>query len=295
MSKKTLSVLTPNYNHAKYLPHAIEAVAAQSRVPDEYIILDDCSSDNSLQIITEYQKKYPFLKCVKHEMNLGVIKGMQRLLAEASGDYLYFGAADDNVLPDFFESSMEMAEKYPGAGIIFGNIQLVDENENEIGVSGIPEWKHPQFISPQRFLNEYLERYPVNHSLSGATILKRVCVEETGGYRADLSSWCDTFAVRAIALKYGACYIPRPFMRWRVLPGSVSNQSTKQIRKFLKNINKAAELMRSKEFCDRFPVDHVRSFEKRYRRLILMNSLLANSGRFGLYLKKLYRILRNSF
>lgn len=294
MSKKTLSVLTPNYNHAKYLPHAIEAVAAQSRVPDEYIILDDCSSDNSLQIITEYQEKYPFLKCVKHENNLGVIKGMQRLLVEASGDYLYFGAADDNVLPDFFENAMEMAEKYPDAGIIFGNIQLVDENENEIGVSGIPEWNHPQFISPERFLNEYLERYPVNHSLSGATILKKVCVEETGGYRAELSSWCDTFVVRAIALKYGACYIPKPFMRWRVLPGSVSNQSAKNMRKFMKPIRIAAKLMRTPQFRDRFPESHVRSFENRYRRFILLNSIMARFGLIGTFFKKIYKALKPS-
>ncbi|MBU1109666.1 MAG: glycosyltransferase [Candidatus Riflebacteria bacterium] len=294
MHKKTLSVVTPNYNHGKYLPQAIEAVIGQTRPPDEYIVLDDQSSDNSLSIISEYAQKCSFLRLIVNDKNMGVVKNFQRLISEASGDYIYCGAADDYILPGFFEKAMEMADLYPEAGIIFGNIVLVDENEKQMGVSDIPSWIKPEYISPQRYLHEYLEKYPINHSLSGATILRKSCLEEAGGFRPELSTWGDTFASRAIALKYGACYIPQPFMKWRVLPDSFSNKISKEFRQFFRTILKATKLMRSQKFVERFPENYVSSFEKRCRRFVLLNSLLANSGILGEYLKKIFRMLSKS-
>ncbi len=60
--KPTLSVCTPVYNDERYLLRALESVAAQSRPPDEYIIVDDGSSDRCPEIIAEFASKYDFVR-----------------------------------------------------------------------------------------------------------------------------------------------------------------------------------------------------------------------------------------
>src|SRR4051812_18986927 len=99
----TLSVVHANYNHGKYISRAIEAIVSQSRPPDEYIILDDGSTDNSVEIIERYAARYPYIQVVKNERNLGLMANTPRLLGMAKSDYLYTAASDDHILPGFFE------------------------------------------------------------------------------------------------------------------------------------------------------------------------------------------------
>jgi len=62
MDKSTLSVIMSNYNHSRFLPEALDAIVNQSRQPDEFIIIDDASTDNSVEIIQSYASRYPFIK-----------------------------------------------------------------------------------------------------------------------------------------------------------------------------------------------------------------------------------------
>src|SRR5580704_16204019 len=102
----TLSVILPNYNHARYLPRAIGAIAGQSRKPDEFIIIDDGSTDDSREVIAACQRDFPGLSVLFNPQNLGAIPTLQRGLEIARGKYIYFAAADDNILPGFFETAL---------------------------------------------------------------------------------------------------------------------------------------------------------------------------------------------
>jgi glycosyltransferase involved in cell wall biosynthesis len=268
MSRPTLSVLTPNYNHAQYISQAIEAVVSQSRLPDEYLILDDGSTDSSVVIIEQYAAKYPFIRLYKNEKNIGVVAGIEKLLALANGDYIYVGAADDYILPGFFEKAMNMVEQYPQAGIVFGNMVAVDKNNNKIQTVKVRKWNTARFVNPREIIDEMLTIEAANFSLSGATILKRDCLADVGWYHSELGAWLDTFAILTIELKFGACYVPEEFMAWRILPNSFSNTAVKDVKKMLDIGIKAARLMRS-EFKDRFPEKYVKNWIKRYKNLYL--------------------------
>jgi glycosyltransferase involved in cell wall biosynthesis len=65
-----VSVLMPNYNCEKYLPEAIESILNQSFTDFEFIIVDDCSTDGSWEIIQEYAAKDTRIVAVKNDMNL---------------------------------------------------------------------------------------------------------------------------------------------------------------------------------------------------------------------------------
>ena len=274
MSAPTLSVIMPNYNHGHYLAEAITGIAIQSRPPDEFLILDDCSTDDSLQVITHLAQRFRFIRVIRHERNLGVIAAHRRLFAEAQGDYVLAAAADDVRLPGFLEQAMHMVERFPQAGLVFGMVRMIDEHGGHLLMGEASRWHEPLFADPQRFLHEYLQVERPSQSPSSGTIYRRSALEEVGGFRAELGSWADTFAIRAIGLKYGVCYVPVEVAQFRVLKGSFSQQSDVQPRKMLDVIARAAALMNSPEFQDRFPADYVRGWQRAYRWQVIRDYFL---------------------
>lgn len=297
MTRPTVSVILPNYNHARYLPRAIEEIVGQSRPPDEFLILDDASTDNSVEIIQRYVAACPLIRFVKHETNQGVIAAHRRLFEMATGDYVYAGAADDLRLPGFLEQAMELARRHPQAGLICGRMLIVDDQERSLGELGVRKWTTPLYAAPERYLKECLEVEAPSHSLCGATIYRRDALAEVGWYHPELGSWGDTFAARAVGLKYGVCYTPQPLTAWRRLAGSYSDKSRTDARFTLELIERAVGIMRSPEFCDRFPRDHVVRWRRRYRRQVAWSQfygegLAANPRSWRFWARCLQRIPR---
>ncbi len=295
MSRPTLTVVMPNYNHAKYLPRSIEANANQTRPPDEFLILDDGSTDNSVEVIESYLPRYPFLRLICSAQNVGVNEANRRLFEAATGDYIHAAAADDDRFPTFFERAMEMAELFPQAGLVFGKLVVKNEHDSVIGSVEVRRWGERLFADPTRFLSDYLDVELASHSASAATIYRRSAFEEVGWYRAELGPWADTFAARAIGLKFGACYVPEDFAVDYRLPASYSQQAKDQPRQAIDVIARAARLMRSDAFRERFPAAHVRQWERQFRRLVAWNYLLGSGPRDPSFiarnLKRLPRLL----
>ena len=94
MSGPTLSVVMPNYNHSRYLAEAILGIATQSRPPDEFVVLDDASTDDSVRVIESFLDRFSFLRLIRLERNVGVLAAIRRLQAEVHGDYLFCAAAE---------------------------------------------------------------------------------------------------------------------------------------------------------------------------------------------------------
>jgi len=278
MSKRspTLSVVMPNYNHGRFLPRAIEGILNQTRPPDEFLILDDASTDNSVEIIESYARDCPLIRFLRNEQNAGVIAAHEKLYNLAAGDYLYSAAADDERCPTFFASALRMAAEHPQAGLIFGQMVIVDEAGIERGVIKPSRWDEPLYASPERFLDEYLNVEPPMHAASAATLFRRKAFKEVGWCRSELGSFADTLATRAIALKYGACYVPERFCIWHRSSDSFSGQTARDGRRSLDMIACAERLMRSAEFSDRFPPDYVARWKRQQRRQILWNYFLGD-------------------
>src|SRR5437879_10432527 len=95
----TLSVVLPNFNHARLLPRAIRGLLAQERPADEILVVDDGSTDDSLSVIEAIAAVTPSITLLRNETNRGVIPTLARGLRAAQGRYVYFAAADDWVLP----------------------------------------------------------------------------------------------------------------------------------------------------------------------------------------------------
>src|SRR5258706_6562512 len=129
MRRATVALVMPNYNHARFLPTALDAVFAQTRPFDEVLVLDDASTDDSLRIIESYAPQYPALRVLRNERNQGVARSVNRLLKEVRSDYVVAAAADDCLRPQFLEKSMAALERHPEAGLCFSETtQLLHES-----------------------------------------------------------------------------------------------------------------------------------------------------------------------
>ena len=114
--QKLLSVVVPNYNHAHYLSQSLDSIFSQTLLPAEILIIDDCSTDDSVSIIKEYQSTHKNIRLICNHSQQGVIFGLNLGLKEAISKYVMFLSADDWLLPDFISNSIGLLNQYPKAG-----------------------------------------------------------------------------------------------------------------------------------------------------------------------------------
>jgi glycosyltransferase involved in cell wall biosynthesis len=268
--KPTLSVVTPNFNHAPVLPFSIESVLSQSRPPDQYIIIDDGSTDNSLEIIRDYARRHPLISVIENRQNRGLEYVLRQAPELITGDHVFFLAADDFVLPGFFEHAMSAAAAAPEAGLIFGAVRSVNREGKMLEEwCAFPRGCGLKRLSPSEFLTDYLDHHSAKHSLSPATIYKSTELKSVGGFRKELGHWADTFAVRSIGLGRGAVYLDMLGAAFRESTGGYSAASWNDPVRMLDIVARAAWLMRSPTFRERFPEWHVCKWEQEYRGLII--------------------------
>ncbi|MDD5731926.1 MAG: glycosyltransferase family 2 protein [Patescibacteria group bacterium] len=128
-----ISVLMPAYNAEKYIGEAIESILNQTFTNFEFIIIDDCSTDKTWDIIQEYVKKNNKIRSFKNEKNLGIAGSRNKLLGLAGGKYIVWQDADDISMLDRLKHQFEFMEANKDVGICGGWLQFFsDKKEGSI-------------------------------------------------------------------------------------------------------------------------------------------------------------------
>ncbi|WP_174021762.1 glycosyltransferase [Agrobacterium fabrum] len=135
-----VTAIVPNYNHAKYLPQRIESILNQTYPLIDIIILDDCSTDNSREVIEAYVDKYPGrLKAILATKNSGnVFRQWQNGHSQATGDILWICESDDFCEPTFVERAIR-AFRDPSVMLSFGSVQYA--NTSGEFVEGLDDYR----------------------------------------------------------------------------------------------------------------------------------------------------------
>ena len=210
----TVSVLLCNYNHARYLPESLGAICAQSRPPDECIVVDDGSTDDSVSVIEEFARRYPFIVFLRNARNEGLLSSIRTALARASQEYIVWASADDRLAPSFLERSLAALARHPEAGLCFSRLAVFPDGATQVreylgdAATG-PAFdlgRETHLLTPealrQRLALSYLW-------MSGNTVVaRREAVLAEGGFPPELRWHADWFVYYVIALRYGAVVIP---------------------------------------------------------------------------------------
>ena len=114
-----LSVIIPNYNHGEFIEEQVDAIINQEYKCCELIIIDDKSTDDSVDIIKKIIKKNPNenITLIENEKNIGPLNIFNKGLDLSSGDYIIFPSADDRICKNLFQEAFLMFNKYPQSGI----------------------------------------------------------------------------------------------------------------------------------------------------------------------------------
>ncbi len=149
-----VSVIIPNFNHAAYLKQRIDSVLNQTWQNFELIILDDCSTDNSKEIMEQYRNNIKISNIVYNTENSGSpFKQWDKGIGLANGEYIWIAESDDWCEPNFLQTVMEGLDKKDDT--VFGYCQsfCIDDEERIIFQSNYI--KLDDYCLP----TEYLERF----------------------------------------------------------------------------------------------------------------------------------------
>lgn len=139
-----ISIIVPVYNAADYIGKTIESVQAQTYSDWELLLVDDCSADESCQIIRSYEEKDGRIRLIRQTKNAGAAMARNRGLSESCGRYIAFVDADDLWKPQKLEHELnylkKIQEKEKKAGFVFSGYEFADEDGNGTGkIVRVPE------------------------------------------------------------------------------------------------------------------------------------------------------------
>lgn len=107
-----ISIALATYNGSKYLEELLNSLLAQRMLPDEIIVVDDCSTDDTVDILKKFQSLLP-IRIFVNERNLGVNLNFQKAVEKCSGDYILICDQDDIWFPENIQEKISMLEKLP--------------------------------------------------------------------------------------------------------------------------------------------------------------------------------------
>lgn len=216
----TLSVVIAHRNHGPEITRQLDAIFAQSRLPDEVIVVDDASTDEaSLDTLIQLEAKHHAMRVIWLTNNIGTVAAANLGFKVATGDYLYSASADDLALPGLFEKSLDPLERWPGAGLCFSDPVLMAQtktwtkNAQEIAI-------RPVRITGPAFAILLQQRlvWIAGHT----TIFRRAAFESVGWLNPALRWHSDWWACLEIALRFGCCYVPEGLAALKLDPNSYS-------------------------------------------------------------------------
>lgn len=150
-----VSVIVPNYNHARFLERRLQSILNQTYRNFEIIILDDHSTDNSYEIIEQYRTNPHVSKIIYNEVNSGsAFHQWRKGLSLAKGELIWIAESDDWCENNFLETLVAGTEKKPSLVVAFSQSYCVDDN-NVIKWQSNHE-KMEEYVAGKKFFKERL-------------------------------------------------------------------------------------------------------------------------------------------
>lgn len=204
---KKVSIVLPTYNGARYIAESIDSVLKQTYKNWELIIVDDCSTDNTLEIIQEYAQKDSRITINRNETNQKLPRALNVGFRMASGDYYTWTSDDNKYDEDAIETMVDFLEKNIEFGMVYCNIRRLDENGNfSMGEDAL----EPKYL----YTGSYI----------GACFLyRREVAEAVGEYDPDMFLVEDYDYWLRISKLYKLYFIPECKYTYRIHSASLSS------------------------------------------------------------------------
>jgi glycosyltransferase involved in cell wall biosynthesis len=151
-----VSIIVPSYNHSRYLPRRLASIFEQTFRDYEVLILDDASTDDSLQELIRHHSK-PGVRFVINQCNSGsAFPQWNRGIMLARGQYIWIAESDDVADPRFLQTLVPVMDENPNVGLAYCQSQLVNKQGEVLGTS--LDWTHD--LDPTRWQASFVNHGP---------------------------------------------------------------------------------------------------------------------------------------
>ena len=217
--KDLVSIIMPNYNCQKFLPETLESVLNQTYPNWELLIVDDRSTDSSVEIINSYAEKDSRIKLIINQKNSGAAYSRNVALRAAKGKWIAFLDSDDLWLPEKLERQIAFMEEN-GYNFSFTKYAHIDENSKRTGevVTG------PKKVTKRKMFRYcYLGCLTVMYNSEVVGLLQ---ISDGISKRNDYALWLKA------CKKATAYYLGETLAMYRKRVGSISHQSKLSLIKY---------------------------------------------------------------
>lgn len=254
--KYCLTILLTSYNYARYIDEALKRILLQLAPEFELVIIDDCSTDNTIDIIVPLIANNPNVRLIRNAENTGVHNALEMGLKLAQGDYFICAAADDHIRPGLLRESVDLLARHTTAALCTAPIEHMDEAGIRSGGWTGPELPDRVYLGPAE-ASHLMRRYGFWHA-GGTTMFRTDLLRQAGGFNKRLGNLADSFVAQQLSLKHGFCSLSAVMSDVRILPESYSCSERYDTEKTYNIRLEAISVM--EQHPDLFPASFIREW-----------------------------------
>ncbi|MCH9808023.1 MAG: glycosyltransferase [Alphaproteobacteria bacterium] len=224
-----LTIIVAAWNAASTIERCLQSALAQSGVNLEVVVADDCSTDDTCEVVAAYGQRDPRVRLLRGDVNAGPAAARNRALAASNGTWVAVLDADDAVLPQRAQSLIGLANRHH-ADIVFDNLLLVEQDKSQD--DGPRKFlNQPEFRSEQQWnLNDYVAGNLGSFSQASLGYLKptirRNFLQEHAIHYDETLRNSEDYHLIAECLARGAAvwFHPQAYYEYAIAAGSISHR-----------------------------------------------------------------------
>lgn len=221
--KPLVSVICLCYNHDDFVVESLNSVLSQNYQPIEMIIIDDCSTDNSVAVIEKWLENRQNITFIKNTKNLGNTKSFNKAAKITQGNYLIDLATDDILLNNCIALQIERfnTTKHSNVAIVYSNVAMIDEKGNSLE-NYFPTNSEGKLLTKRESGNEYIRIIAGGKDAicTVGSMIKKDVYQQLNGYDEALAYEDLDFWIRASRI-YNFDFIDEVLIQKRVVANSL--------------------------------------------------------------------------
>lgn len=280
IAKPKISVIMSVYNGGKNLRHSIESILKQSFNDFEFIVIDDCSTDNSYEIIKSFDDDR--IRIIRNEVRLYLTKSLNKAIRMARGEYVARQDADDISLPHRLEKQVIFLEKNPEVAMVGTSAYLINEEGKVIGKRIVPS-------DPRKILLK------VNPIIHGSVMIRKKIIDKLGLYNELFKYSQDYELWLRISKNYDIRNLQETLYCLRIHGSSIGQTKAfeQALYAILARKTATSALKLNEQLANSIVLQnmtHVYRYLTRWEKLLLYKTLIGSKFNTGLWHSKVGRV-----
>lgn len=202
----TVAVIIPTYNRADMLPETLDSLLTQTRVPDEIIVVDDGSTDNTPELLAHYSAPITVIR----QDNQGRSAARNNGVRASTSDLIAFLDSDDTLVPESIERRAAFFAAHPAVDVLYTNVLMIDPASRVLGT-------YTQVKPGARPSGRIFAHFAQDNTMQlQGFMMRRACLEATGMFDVTMHVLEDYDLWLRLSARYEFAYVDEPLATYRI-------------------------------------------------------------------------------